>query len=316
MADGRLPDLDEGELPTEPSGNKGDLNELSGREWIKRTKSWFVCDSRRYYRNRRTELHPARYPEEMVSQFLEFFTKRGGWVLDPFCGSGATLVSCVETGRRSVGIELSPRYAQVARDRLGELAGPEVVRVIEADARQVAEPGLWKGVEGLPVGRDGLPEFDFVITSPPYWDMLHKSRGGVESAHRARGKRGLDTRYSEHESDLGNVGDYEQFIEELGRVFDACALLLKAGKYLVCVVQNLRTPEQEVRPLAWDLARRISRTLSFQGERIWCQDSKPLGIWGYPSRFVANYHHHYCLIFQRGNDAASQEPPDAERSVE
>jgi hypothetical protein len=39
--------------------------------------------------------------------------------------------------------------------------------------------------------------------------------------------------------------------------------------------------------------------LSFQGERIWCQDSKKLGIWGYPTVFVPNYHHHYCLIFRR-----------------
>lgn len=285
--------------PREKKQNTGDLNDLSGREWTKRTKSWFVCDSRRYYRNRNTELHPARYPEEMVADFLEFFTKPGGWVLDPFCGSGATLVSCVETGRSGIGVELSPRYAKVAHERLAELAGPGVVPVLQADARRIADPALWEGIQGPRVSASGLPEFDFVMTSPPYWDMLHKSRGGVESAHRLRKQKGLDTHYSENEGDLGNVGDYDEFIEQLGQVFDACARLLKPRKYLVCVVQNLRTPEQEVKPLAWDLARRISQTLSFQGERIWCQNSKPLGIWGFPSRFVVNYHHHYCLVFQR-----------------
>ncbi len=54
-----------------------DLNDLTGKEWIKFTRTWFVCDSPRYWRNRETELHPARFPEEMVASFLGFFTKRG-----------------------------------------------------------------------------------------------------------------------------------------------------------------------------------------------------------------------------------------------
>jgi DNA modification methylase len=279
--------------------NTGDLNDLTGTEWIKATKSWFVCDSRRYHRNRRTELHPARFPEEMVSEFLLFFTKREGWVLDPFCGSGATLVSCLENERRGVGVELSERYAQVAGKRVTELDPSGATQVLCGDARRLTEPALWP--EGVGPERDdrGLPQFDFIITSPPYCNMLRTSRGGVVSAQKRRANKGLDTHYSEAPGDLGNVADYEGFIEALGGVFDGCAQLLKAGKYLVCVVQNYRAPEGEVKPLAWDLARRIGLSLSFQGERIWCQDSKPLGIWGYPKVFVPNYHHHYCLIFRK-----------------
>lgn len=280
-------------------GNRGDLNDLSGTEWIKATKSWFVCDSRRYHRNRDTELHPARYPEEMVAQFLEFFTKRDGWVLDPFCGSGATLVSCLETGRRGVGVELSDKYVEVAARRLADLGAGETLRVIRGDALKVAEESFWPEGGGPERDAAGLPQFDFIMTSPPYWNMLRTSRGGVKSAHKVRAEKGLDTHYSDKPADLGNVTEYDTFIEALGGAFDACARVLKPGKYLVCVVQNCRTPDREVKPLAWDLARRIARTLSFQGERIWCQDSKRLGIWGFPKVFVPNYHHHYCLIFQR-----------------
>ncbi len=296
-----LPLLPEDPAPTRQpkQGNAGDLNDLSGTEWIKLTKSWFICDSHRGRKNKDTELHPARYPEEMVQQFLQFFTKRDAWVLDPFCGSGATLVSCLENDRRGIGVELSPRYAEVASKRLARLDGERRVAVIEGDARRLAEPEMWAGAPGPQRGEDGLPGFDFVMTSPPYWDMLQHSRGGVESTHKLRGKKNLDTTYSESDRDLANVADYDEFIEQLGRVFDGCACLLNPGKYLVCVVQNCRTKDKEVKPLAWDLARRISRTLSFQGERIWCQDSKRLGIWGFPKVFVPNYHHHYCLIFQK-----------------
>jgi DNA modification methylase len=50
---------------------------------------------------------------------------RGGVVMDPFAGSGTTGVVCMQEGRRFVGIELNPDYAQMARERIGaELANP------------------------------------------------------------------------------------------------------------------------------------------------------------------------------------------------
>lgn len=288
---------------------RNDLNDLTGKEWIKFTRTWFVCDSPRYWRNRETELHPARYPEEMVAEFLSFFTKRGGFVLDPFAGSGATLVACGELERVGVGIELNPRYARICERRTSGFETQQYV--IEGDAREVGKAAFWRAVGAGPAGplQRGFPQFDFAITSPPYGRMLRTSRGGVFSKHRQRAAQGLDTAYSDHPDDLGNITDYGEFVNALGRVFDGVAKCVKPGKYLVVVVQNFRDPEGEVRPLAWDLARRIGKTRwQFQGERIWCQNTKPLGIWGYPKIFVPNYHHHYCLIFRnRGRQGGGEE---------
>jgi DNA modification methylase len=281
---------------------QNDLNDLTGKEWIKFTRTWFVCDSPRYWRNKDTELHPARFPEEMVSEFLQFFTKRGGFVLDPFLGSGAALVACAENERIGVGVELSGRYARAAERRAANLLFPQTV--IHGDARAIGGAEFWRawrtGLEAAGIGvRRGFPQFDFVITSPPYWSMLGTSRGGVFSKHKQRAANGLDTVYSERSDDLGNIVDYSEFIAALGEVFDGVRKCVKLGKYMVVVAQNLRDPDGEIRPLAWDLARRIGRTWQLQGERIWCQNTKPLGIWGYPKVFVPNYHHHYCLIFRK-----------------
>ncbi len=287
---------------------RNDLNDLTGREWIKFTRTWFVCDSPRYWRNRDTELHPARFPEEMVAEFLRFFTKKGAAVLDPFLGSGATLVACAENERIGVGVELSERYAWTARRRARKLLPPQVV--MRGDAREMGRREFWRErreeLEGAGIRfARGLPQFDFAITSPPYWRMLRTSRGGVVSKHKQRARHGLDTVYSDDPNDLGNVADYGRFVAALGRVFDRARRCVKEGKYLVVVAQNLRDPEGDVRPLAWDLMRRIEKPARngvrwrFQGERIWCQNTKPLGIWGYPKIFVPNYHHHYCLIFQK-----------------
>ena len=282
-----------------------DLNDLTGTEWIKFTRTWFVCDSPRYFKNKPTELHPARYPEEMVAEFLRFFTKERQFVLDPFLGSGATLVACMEQNRHGVGIELSPRYAEVARRRVVRLEMDGLCeRVITGDATRIAEADVWVPLRGEleQTGlrfEDGLPQFDFVITSPPYWNMLRTSRGGVESKHKLRAKQKLDTHYSDAAADLGNITDYDQFVDAIGAVFDRVHACLAPGKYLVVVAQNLRAPDGEVKPLAWDLERRIGRSFLFQGEKIWCQNTKPLGIWGYPKVFVPNYHHHYCMIFRK-----------------
>lgn len=285
---------------------RNQLNDLTGAEWIKLTRTWFICDSPRYWRNKPTELHPARFPEEVVAQFLRFFTKRGGAVLDPFLGSGATLVACAEEHRLGVGIELSERYARTAQARAANLLPPQTV--IRADARDLARARFWRphrpNLEAAGVSfHRGLPRFDLAITSPPYWRMLSTSRGGVFSKHKRRAAAGLDTTYSDHPADLANISDYPDFIEALGRVFDALRRCVKDEGHLVVIAQNLRDPEGEVRTLAWDLCRRIARRADqrgwrFQGERIWCQNTKPLGIWGYPKIFVPNYHHHYCLIFR------------------
>jgi SAM-dependent methyltransferase len=280
------------------------LNDLDGTAWIKFTRTWFVCDSPRYHKNKATELHPARYPEEMAAEFLRFFTKAGGWVLDPFAGSGATLVACAEEGRRGVGVELSERYAGIACMRVALEGVPQVC--LPGDAAALADPVFWAPhraqLSELPFDHD-LPVFDFSISSPPYGAMLHTSRGGVYSKQKQRKDQGLDEVYSADARDLGNIADLDAFLAALGDVYRGVARLLKPDAYLVIVIQNYRAPDGEVVPLAWELTRALADDLLFQGERIWCQNTKPLGIWGYPRVFVPNYHHHYCLIFRNRKPA-------------
>lgn len=272
------------------------LNDLTGKDWLKFTKSWFIYDG-----PQRTEaelLHPAKFPEGMVVEFVKFFTKKGDWVLDPFLGTGSTLVACNQSGRNGIGIELIEKYARIARRRVSQ-------RSLFAQTEQIAVQGDSTHLKDIWVSHR-FPLVDFVMTSPPYWNMLRTMRGGVVSAQRLRGRAGLDTHYSESPVDLGNIASYEEFVNRTAEVFGTISQVLKPGKYVTIVVQNVRDPAGTVRPLAWDLAARISATtaLRFQGERVWCQDAKKLGIWGYPKIFVPNYHHHYCLIFRNGANGA------------
>lgn len=112
--------------------------------------------------------------------------------------------------------------------------------------------------------------------------MLKKSRGGVESNQQKREKEGLDTKYSDSNEDLGNIEDYDAFIDELERVFLDVYDVLKDGGYLTVIIQNIRTEDGEMKPLAWDLASRLGETYVLKQEKLWLQDDKSLGIWGYP----------------------------------
>jgi DNA modification methylase len=271
------------------------LNDLTGREWIRFTRSWFVASPP----PRRPEErgHPGKFPEKLAEEFVAFFTRAGMVVLDPFAGTGSTLVAARRLGRRAVGVELDPAFARIALRRAREAApGPRSdVWVVRGDARDL--PRL--------VGPAGFPSVDLVLTSPPYWDMLSKGRGGVVSVHRKRAAAGLLTVYSSDPRDLGNLHDYDRFLASLTGVLRDAGRLLAPGRYLVVVLQNLRDETGRIRRLAWDVTERLDGPeLAFQGERIWCQDDKPLGIWGYPSTFVPNYHHHYCLIFRRAGALA------------
>ena len=270
--------------PKRPFRNR--LNDLSHKEWLRFQKSWFVHNPPP--RQRQARRHPAKFPETLAQEFVEFFTKRGQRVLDPMVGTGSTLVACLRSGRNSVGIELNPTYARLAqqtvaeeREQLGEQAAELEAEVITADAAQL--PDL------------GLPAADYVLTSPPYWNMLHAR--GAETQLRRRLQDGLDVVYSDHPADLGNIADYAEFLDRLVAVYAALPAVLRPKAYLTIIVKNVKKGGQ-VFPLAWDLAARLSRMFTLKDEKIWAQDDIRLAPYGLGNAWVSNTFHHYCLQFR------------------
>jgi site-specific DNA-methyltransferase (adenine-specific) len=66
----------------------------------------------------KTEYHPTQKPEDIIMKIIEHSCPANGLILDPYMGSGTTLVAAKKLGRKAVGIELNPKYCDVAIDRL------------------------------------------------------------------------------------------------------------------------------------------------------------------------------------------------------
>lgn len=64
--------------------------------------------------------HPTQKPVELIRALLIDYSKKNDLVLDPFLGSGTTAVACKELGRRFIGIEINPKYCEIAQRRLAQ----------------------------------------------------------------------------------------------------------------------------------------------------------------------------------------------------
>jgi DNA modification methylase len=266
------------------------LNDLNATEWIPETIS--VWNQRGLGAGHPDAVierqHPAPFSFTDVSRLIRFFTKRGGKVLDPFSGVGSTLKACALEGRKGIGFELNPHYAALAQQRLTSevkdlLCSVDDQEICIGDSRELA--------------RELPPEsLDFIVTSPPYWNILHKED---HKAIRERKNHDLDTRYSDDTRDLGNIHDYDAFLADLATILGLCTRALKIKKYMAVIVSDFREKSKFVMFHA-DLTRSLAPyNLELRGLNVLYQRHKKVFPYGYPFAFVPNIHHQFILILQK-----------------
>ena len=207
-------------------------------------------------------------------------------ILDPFLGSGSTLVAAEQAEKIGIGFEISDDYINLANQRLksrGLFVKSVEHRIIKDDARSIE-----KHIEPNSVS--------FCVTSPPYWDILNQKRSADGKAQR---------NYGDAVDDLGKISDYEQFLAELNKVFTGVLRVLKPGKYCVVNIMDLRKKEKFF-PLHSDLARLMMESgWIYDDIIIWDrrQEYNNLRPLGYPFVFRINKIHEYLLIFKKPNGA-------------
>lgn len=284
----------EGKADVDPRNR---LNDLSGREWMPATKSYVYQKGlgSGHPHAQIERQHPAPFSFQDVQGLIEFFTKAGMTVLDPFGGVGSTAKACALSKRTCISIELQQHWHELAAQRLEVEVGPGVSkqhRLVCADSREyLAE-----------LEPDSV---DFVVTSPPYWSILNKKADHKVKAGRVA--HSLATNYSDDDpADLANIRDYGEFNQSLVNEFVLpSARTLKDGKYFCLIVSDFRDKSRFV-SFHSDLIHLIDGTeipgggfLRLQGTKILIQNHKSLLPYGYPFAYVENIHHQYILIFRK-----------------
>lgn len=282
--------LDEGTVDP-----KNSLNDLTGKEWLPETKSYFFQKGlgADHPEAQIEKQHPAPYSFQDIEKLILFFTKQGMTVLDPFGGVASTAKACELTGRRCISIELSEKYHNLSIQRLETEVGEGTS--LHHDLRNGDSCAILPTLE--------TNSIDFMVTSPPYWGILNKQDQKVK---KERVANNLDTKYSESEKDLGNVADYREFLEILTKkIFMQCARVLRKDRYMAIVVSDFRDKGDYI-SFHSDLIQMLNQkqiegggTLSLQGTKILVQNHKSLLPYGYPFSYVENIHHQYVLIFRK-----------------
>ena len=108
------------------SGDAPHLNNFElGQHGRNRTNVWHYAGVNTMRPGRLEELamHPTVKPVAMIADAIKDCSRRGGLVLDPFCGSGTILIAAERTGRNARAIELDPQYVDIAVRRWQKYAG-------------------------------------------------------------------------------------------------------------------------------------------------------------------------------------------------
>jgi len=253
-------------------------NSLDGKQWLQNSISVW-SDLARTADERKLK-HPAMFPGGLVERLIQSFLHPDGRViLDPFSGSGSTIVAAERMGLQGIGLELSAEYAGMTEQRLLEINEQPRSMIHQVPAARLSELIAPESV-------------DLCITSPPYWNILNQKRTADYKSVR---------HYGNMDEDLGTIDDYTAFLSALTEVFRDVLTALKPGAYCCVVVMDLRKKDRFF-PFHSDLARLLSEAgYIFDDLIIWNRQSeynnlRPLG---YPAVFRINKVHEFIIILRK-----------------
>lgn len=264
------------------------LNDLAGAEWLKLTRSFWI--SEKCGDDKDAFAHPAPFLVRDTMKLVSLFTKRGMTALDPFCGSGTTLLAAANLGRMGIGIDLSEDYKRLAERRLAKKnyeAGTHY-RYILAGADDALAAGDLRA--------------DYIVTSPPYHNILQNKSQGLRKksgkGYRNGARVGVEY-YSDDKADLGNLATYPEFLAALEGIMMKCRDALADGRYCTVIMSDFTVQKRETCVQADIVSLMLKAGFEFRGTTVLLQNNKPLYPFGYPHAYVINHQHQNIMNFRK-----------------
>lgn len=251
------------------------INCLTAKDWLKSQLGvWQFTYEKRDVRDK--ELHPATFPISLAKKVIELFTHQGELVLDPFVGSGTTLVAAQDSNRNAVGFDLLSKYIYLCESRLAEnhMFNNAKQIAIQDDARNIHK-----------YFNEGT--ISLIFTSPPYANLLNRKRKNKSRRDRNNSQLNKVEQYSQDERDLGTY-DIEKYTEAMGDIYESLLPLLKERAHCVINVPDMWWENQRITIHVSLIQELRKRGYEFRNTIIWDRTNivNNIGIFGWPSNYI------------------------------
>jgi len=251
------------------------INCMSPKEWLKSQLGvWQFRYEARDIRDKK--IHPATFPISLAKKVIELFTHEGELVLDPFVGSGTTLVAAKDTNRNAVGFDLKKEYIDLCRGRLAQASflGQAKQLAVQDDARYIMEY-----LESETVS--------LIWTSPPYANLLNRARKNKSRRERNNEQIGKIEQYSQDPRDLGTMS-LDEYTNTMGEIYESLLPLLRPKGHCVINVPDMWWENERITihiALVEELRR---RGFELRNIIIWDRTNivNRIGIFGWPSNYI------------------------------
>lgn len=249
---------------------------MTAKEWIKSQLGvWQFTYEKRDIRNK--ELHPATFPISLSKKVIELFSHKGELILDPFVGSGTTLIAAQDLDRNAIGFDLQEKYIQLSSDRLNTNQGlftNSWQMAIQDDAKNISS---WIRPESV----------SLIWTSPPYANLLNRKRTNKSRRDRDNGQLGKIEQYSQDQRDLGTMA-LDEYSVAMGNIFEKLLPLLQPKAHCVINVPDMWWDNTRVTIHVSLIQELRTRGYELRNIIIWDRTNivNQIGIFGWPSNYI------------------------------
>jgi DNA modification methylase len=265
------------------------LNCMTAGEWLKsQIGVWQFTYETRDIRDKK--MHPATFPIGLAKKVIELFTHKGELVLDPFAGSGTTLIAANDLNRNAVGFDLQQDYIELCRSRADQNAVKNTAQqiAIQDDARNIPEYFEPESVS-------------LIWTSPPYANVLNRRRKNKSRRQRDNSQLGKVEQYSQDPRDLGTM-NLEAYTKNMGEIFESLLPLLRPKAHCVINVPDIWWENKRMTIHVALIEELRQRGYELRNIIIWDKTNivNKAGIFGWPSNYITmGITYEYLLDFWR-----------------
>ena len=280
---------------------KKSFNGLCASEWASLSRSvWNDVSSARAKKHLN---HGATYPEKLCDRIISMYSNQKDVILDPFMGTGTTIISALKNKREAIGIELTDRFYNISNASINEYMEAIKFNLFNKD---YPKSNLIQGDCCEVLKNIANNSIQLTLTSPPYADLIHKVVKDRAKTHKnsyfVTQNNATTNIYSDDERDLGNMslekylGKVEEIMQELFRV-------TRPGGYNAWVVKDYRDTKNKIPYI--DLHSKIANAgqkagFLYHDLIIWDQNQhRKLVLLGFPSVFYVNQNHSYIVIMRK-----------------